>query len=66
VERVTRLKHHVGELIQVPAAAAVVVGCKIPRKENSPIFGFFLRPPLPVSPGSPEVDPAIDQTKRPG
>ena len=28
-----------------------VVGCKIPRKENSPIFYFFAPPPLPVSPG---------------
>ena len=29
-----------------------VVGCKIPRKENSPVFLFFWRPPpLPVSPG---------------
>jgi len=43
-----------------------VVGCKIPRKENSPIFDFFSRPRLPVSPGSPELDPMIDQTKRPG
>jgi len=38
-------------------ARAAVVGCKIPRKENSPIFGFFSRPPLPVSPGSPEFHP---------
>ena len=42
------------------------VGCKIPRKENSPIFLFFSCPLLPVSPGSPEDDPTIDQTKRPG
>jgi len=26
----------------------------------------FVPPPLPVSPGSPEVDPTIDQNKRPG
>jgi len=39
-----------------------VVGCKIPRKENSPIFRFFLRPPpVPVSPGLPEDDPTIDK-----
>jgi len=43
-----------------------VVGCKIPRKENSPIFQFFARPPVPVSPGLPEDDPTIDENKRPG
>jgi len=43
-----------------------VVGCEIPRKENSPIFNFFCTPPLPVSPGSPEVDPTIEKNKRPG
>ena len=43
-----------------------VVGCKIPRKENSPIFGFFSRSPLPTSPGSPEVDPMIDRNRRSG
>ena len=38
-----------------------VVGCKIPRKENSPIFFyFFAPPPLPVSPGSPGADPMIN------
>ena len=42
-----------------------VLGCEIPRKENSPIF-FLHPPPLPVSPGSPEVDPTIDKNKRPG
>ena len=42
-----------------------VVGCKIPRKENSPMFRSFSRPPVPVSPGSPEVDPTIDKNKRP-
>jgi len=31
--------------------ARAVVGCKIPRKENSSIFRFFSRPPLPASPG---------------
>jgi len=45
----------------VPADS--VVGCKIPRKENSPIFFFFSRPPLPFSPGSPEVDPMINQNR---
>jgi len=44
--------------------AVAVVGCKIPRKENSPIFDLFLRPPVPVSPGLPEVDPTIDKNKR--
>jgi len=43
-----------------------VVGCKIPRKENTPIFRFFSRPPVPVSPGLPEDDPTIDKNKRPG
>jgi len=43
-----------------------VVGCKIPRTENSPIFLFFGRPPLPVSPGYPEVDPTMDQNRRSG
>jgi len=34
-------------------------------QENSPIFLFFFAPPpLPVSPGSPEVDPMIDQNRR--
>jgi len=28
-----------------------VVGCKIPRKENSPIFGLFSRPPPSCFPG---------------
>jgi len=46
--------------------AAAVVGCKIPRKENPPIFRFFSRPPVPVSPGLPEDDPTIDKNKRPG
>jgi len=27
-------------------------------------FDFFRAPPLPVSPGSPEVDPMIDQNRR--
>ena len=48
----------------IPPVQYAVVGCKIPRKENSPIFCFFLRPPLPVSPGSPEADPMIDQNRR--
>ena len=30
---------------------ATVVGCKIPRKENSPIFGYFSRPPPSYFPG---------------
>jgi len=42
-----------------------VIDCEIPRKENSLIVFFFRAPPLPVSPGSPEDDPTIDQTKRP-
>ena len=29
-------------------------------------FDCFRAPPLPVSPGSPEVDPTIDQNKRAG
>jgi len=29
-------------------------------------FLIFLRPPLPVSPGSPETDPMIDQNRRSG
>jgi len=41
-----------------------VIGCKIPRKENSQMFRFFVPPPLPVSPGLPEVDPTIDKSKR--
>jgi len=47
-------------------ARAPVVGCKIPRKENSPIARFFSRPPVPVSPGLSEDDPTIDKNKRPG
>jgi len=43
-----------------------VVGCKIPRKENSPIFRLFSRSPLPVSPGKPEVNPKMDQNRRSG
>jgi len=27
---------------------------------------IFVAPPRPVSPGSPEVDPTIDQNERPG
>jgi len=63
------------QLVVVVAAAAVVVlqggggvvGCGIPRKENSPIFLCFWRPPpLPVSPGSPEIDPMMDQNRRSG
>jgi len=43
-----------------------VVGCEIPRKENSPIFFILFAPPLPVSPGSPVVDATIDKNKRSG
>jgi len=42
-----------------------VVGCKIPRKENSPIFFIFFAPPVPVSPGLPEDDPTIDKKQAP-
>jgi len=38
-----------------------VVGCKISRKENSPIFFYFFAPPLPVSPGLPEADSTMDR-----
>jgi len=31
-------------------ASRAVVGCKIPRKENSPMFRSFSRPSVPVSP----------------
>jgi len=49
----------------LPADAVGVVCCEIPRKENSSIFRFFFAAPPPASPGSPEVDPTIDQNKRP-
>jgi len=52
-------------MFQFVAAACSVVGCKIPRKENSPIFLFFRSPPpLLVSPGSPEFDSMMDQNRR--
>ena len=35
-------------------------------KEKSPMILFFSHPPLLVSPGSPEVDPMIDQNRRSG
>jgi len=56
--------HHSWAIALITMASITVVGCKIPRKENSPIFLLFsCPPPLPVSPGSPEVDPTIDQNK---
>jgi len=43
-----------------------VVGCKIPRKENSPIFRFVLcTPPVPVFPGSPELTRRLIKTNAP-
>jgi len=43
-----------------------VVDCKIPRKENSPIFRFDLcAPPVPVSPGSPELTRRLIKTSAP-
>jgi len=35
------------------------------EKTTRRYFDFFAPPPLPVSPGSPEVDPTIDQNKCP-
>ena len=42
-----------------------VVGCKIPRKENSPIFRFVLCAPPFLSPGSPELTRRLIKTSAP-
>jgi len=34
------------------------------EKKTRRYFDFFRAPPLPVSPGSPEADPMIDQNRR--
>jgi len=36
------------------------------EKKTRRLFDFFRDPPLPVSPGSPEVDPTMVKNKRPG
>jgi len=36
------------------------------KRKLADILILFAPPPLPVSPGSPEVDPTMDQNKRPG
>jgi len=36
------------------------------KQKLADFFIVFVPPALPVSPGSPEVDPTIDQNKRPG
>jgi len=36
------------------------------EKKTRQFLDCFRAPPLPVSPGSPEVNPMIDQTKRAG
>jgi len=43
----TNVHQYVNTLRPLPVAGAYadVVGYKIPRKENSPMFGFFLSPP---------------------
>ena len=42
--------------------AVPVVGCKIPRKRKLADFLIYFRPhPLPVSPGSPEVELTMDK-----
>jgi len=33
-------------IVDISSMFEGVVGCKIPRKENSPIFGFFGAPPF--------------------
>jgi len=42
---------HTFRPLPVAGAYADVVGCKIPRKENSPMFGFFWRPLPSCFPG---------------
>ena len=36
------------------------------KRKLADFWIVFVPPPLPVPPGSPEVDPAIDQNKRAG
>jgi len=44
--------------------AMSVVAARYLEKKTRRFFDCFRAPPLPVSPGSPEVDPTIDQNKR--
>jgi len=49
------------DLAKMPSLAARYL-----EKKTRRFLDFFAPPPRPVSPGSPEVDPMIDQNKRNG
>ena len=59
-------KHIIIEAAPIDVERLSSLAARYLENKTRLFFYFFRAPPLPVSPGLPEVDPTIDQNKRPG